>query len=224
LDRPIRPALAGLDGCREYRNLRLPSVQQPLPEAELNGRRQTDGPDSSAGPGWLISQCPSGVAEQALLPRCTDAQAGTHATDTTSPCQYMKPFGNGSLDRGVFRCLIPPRSWHHPHEEPVALGVQPDFTAADLVAALFAVQRTGPRDARWMSRGDGDFGVHPVGARVAFDTPRALLRTSLCQLSNPCAARLNGNWKMATRDLRPKTADPAHETGNIGARDSRASA
>jgi hypothetical protein len=33
----------------------------------------------------------------------------------------------------------------------------------------------------------------------------------------------NGNWKMATRDLRPKTVDPGHETGNIGARDSRPS-
>jgi hypothetical protein len=65
--------------------------------------------------------------------------------------------------------------------------------------------------------------VHSTPA-VAFDTPRALLRTSLCQLSNRSAARQNGNWKMATRDLRPKTADPGHETGNIGARDSRPSA
>jgi hypothetical protein len=35
----------------------------------------------------------------------------------------------------------------HPHEEPVAFGVQPDLAAADLVAALFTVQRTAALDA-----------------------------------------------------------------------------
>jgi hypothetical protein len=40
----------------------------------------------------------------------------------------------------------------------------------------------------------------------------------------PVCGTQNGNWKMATRDLRPKTADPGHETGSIGVRDSRTSA
>jgi hypothetical protein len=63
----------------------------------------------------------------------------------------------------------------------------------------------------------------PIPA-VAFDTPRALLRNQSLSAIEPVCGTPKRKLEMAIRDLRPQTADPGHETGNIGARDSRPSA
>jgi hypothetical protein len=49
--------------------------------------------------------------------------------------------------------------------------------------------------------------------------PKGTPQTGLCQISNRSAARRNGNWKMATRDRRPKPDPHGLKSQKLPARD-----
>src|SRR5467141_2380422 len=61
--------------------------------------------------------------------------------------------------------------------------------------------------------------VHHPNGSLRRGARYAALRTGLCHIPSRSPARRNGNWKMASRDRRPKTTDLGPKASKLPARD-----